>query len=237
MSKIKIIITCPEHGDFEQNAYSHLQGAGCPACAGVAKVNTKEFIQSAKKAHGDRFGYEKADYINSRTKIIITCPEHGDFDQNANDHLRGHGCGKCYRKAEGRIGEYLNFHHIVYKEYRIEDRFFDYYLPEYNLIIERDGQQHYKIIGFFANGDENYLVKQQANDLYKTLLAKKYGHKITRIPYWLTAEQEEQEIANILAGNPTYPDVPDLSQRETKPLPGMFLPQPTNNFLGFVREL
>ena len=118
----------------------------------------------------------------------------------------------------------------------IENRFFDYYLPEYNLIIERDGQQHYKHVGLFANGDKNYLIKQQANDLCKTQLAKKYGHKIARIPYWLTAEQEEQEIANILAGNPTYPDVPDPNQEETKPLPGMFLPQPTNNFLGFVRE-
>ena len=109
-------------------------------------------------------------------------------------------------------------------------------MPEYNLIIERDGQQHYRNVDLFAHGDKDYLAKQKVNDLYKTQLAKKHGYKISRIPYWLTPDQEEQEIANILAGNPTYPDVPDTSQRETKPFPGMFLPQPTNNFLSFVRE-
>lgn len=28
----KVIITCPIHGDFEQLAYNHLQGKGCPKC-------------------------------------------------------------------------------------------------------------------------------------------------------------------------------------------------------------
>ena len=40
--------------------------------------------------------------------------------------------------------------------------------------------------------------------------AKKEGYKIARIPYWLTKKEEEIEIDNILAGKPTYPDVPDL---------------------------
>ena len=61
--------------------------------------------------------------------------------------------------------------------------------------------------------------KQQENDRYKTELAKKHGYKIARIPYWLNDDQVEKEIDNILAGNPSYPDVPDLKQAETKPLP------------------
>ena len=54
---------------------------------------------------------------------------------------------------------------------------------------------------------------------YKTKLAKDNGYKIARIPYWLTPEEEEIEIDNILAGKPTYPDVPDLEQEKTKPKP------------------
>jgi very-short-patch-repair endonuclease len=31
-NQIKVIITCPIHGDFSQNPLSHLQGNGCPNC-------------------------------------------------------------------------------------------------------------------------------------------------------------------------------------------------------------
>ena len=33
------------------------------------------------------------------------------------------------------------------------------------------------------------------------------------------AEERVKEIQNILDGKPTYPDVPDLEQAKTKPLP------------------
>jgi len=48
---------------------------------------------------------------------------------------------------------------------------------------------------------------------------KKHDYKIARIPYWLTDEEVEREIDNILAGEPTYPDVPDLEQAKTQPKP------------------
>ena len=37
------------------------------------------FIEKAISKFGDKFKYDKVDYINSSTKIIITCPIHGDF--------------------------------------------------------------------------------------------------------------------------------------------------------------
>ena len=60
---------------------------------------------------------------------------------------------------------------------------------------------------------------QHKNDKYKTKLAIKEGFKIARLPYWLTKKEEEIEIENILAGKPTYPNIPDLQQVKTKPRP------------------
>jgi len=233
--RTKVAIICPKHGKFRQRPFLHLKGSGCKKCV-FRVTNTEEFIQQARKVHGDKFDYSKVEYENGQTKVTIICSKHGEFPQDPSSHIKGSGCPRCTNKAEGRIADYLNQRHIIHRCFRIEDRYFDFYLPEYNLIIERDGQQHYRHVELFSNGNKDYLAKQKVNDLYKTQLAKKYGHKIARIPYWLTPDQEEQEIANILAGNPTYPDVPDTSQRETKPFPGMFLPQPTNNYLSFVRE-
>ena len=67
--------------------------------------------------------------------------------------------------------------------------------------------------------DDNGFEENTKNDKVKTKLAKEAGLKIARIPYWLTQEEEEIEIENILDGKPSYPDVPDLKQAETKPLP------------------
>ena len=62
----------------------------------MPKRFTKEdFIERAKEVHGDKYDYSKVKYINTRTKVCIVCPEHGEFWQTPGDHIAGHGCQKC----------------------------------------------------------------------------------------------------------------------------------------------
>ena len=42
---------------------------------------------------------------------------------------------------------------------------------------------------------------------------------LCRIPYWLSEKEERKEIQNILNGQLTYPDLLDLEQVKTKPIP------------------
>ena len=76
-AKAKITITCRLHGDFDQQAFSHLSGSGCPKCSGKNKTN-EEFIANAKDIHNDTYDYSKTEYINSEKKIIVICKEHGE---------------------------------------------------------------------------------------------------------------------------------------------------------------
>ncbi len=100
-SKEKLIITCKEHGDFEQRPNAHLSGHGCAACSfelvsqGKMVASAKVFIEKARAKHGDRYDYSKVIYNGTREKVIITCSEHGDFEQMAKSHLNGSGCAKC----------------------------------------------------------------------------------------------------------------------------------------------
>lgn len=94
-SSTKIIITCPEHGDYEQRPTNHLQGRGCRKCSNVEKYTSETFIEKAKTIHGDRFEYNKSIYTSANSYITITCKQHGDFEQSAASHLRGFGCSKC----------------------------------------------------------------------------------------------------------------------------------------------
>lgn len=60
---------------------------------------TKEsFIGEAHKVHGDKYDYSKVEYHNSHTKVCIICPEHGEFWQTPNSHLRNQNCPNCGRR-------------------------------------------------------------------------------------------------------------------------------------------
>lgn len=58
-------------------------------------MTQEEFIYKAKQIHGDKYDYSKVEYMNNHTKICIICPDHGEFLQSPNHHLRGAGCPKC----------------------------------------------------------------------------------------------------------------------------------------------
>lgn len=96
----KLTIICPKHGNFEQVPYSHLIGNGCNKCADVVRADKKRtsaeaFISNARKAHGERYDYSHLVYVNSRTKVIIACSEHGNFEQLPYNHLNGMDCPAC----------------------------------------------------------------------------------------------------------------------------------------------
>lgn len=93
----KVVITCPLHGDFQQRPSAHLfgNGQGCPTCGGRDGKTTEDFINDAKKLHGVKYTYDKVVYTGALHNVTITCPEHGDFEQQASNHITKNGCPAC----------------------------------------------------------------------------------------------------------------------------------------------
>jgi hypothetical protein len=104
-AKTPICIICQIHGEFKQSPSKHLSGQGCPICGKERKgrkwLTLEEFISKAKKIHGDKWDYSKVIIRKSTSKIILTCPVHGDFTQIARNHLIGLGCRKCSSTSNG----------------------------------------------------------------------------------------------------------------------------------------
>ena len=67
------------------------------------RLTTEEFVQKAKKIHGGAYDYSKVIYVDTKTKVCIICPKHGDFQQTPNNHLQGQGCPKCADIANGDV--------------------------------------------------------------------------------------------------------------------------------------
>ena len=71
------------------------------------RSNTQEFIEKARKIHGDKYDYSRVEYINCYTPIIIICPIHGEFKQAPTNHLAGKGCPSCSRNKKMTQDEFL----------------------------------------------------------------------------------------------------------------------------------
>lgn len=83
----KLKIECKTHGVFEQTPHNHLKPRNCPQCKkqtlSKAKLsNSKKFILSAKKIHGDKYDYGLVVYQGVKIPVFIHCKVHGVFEQN-----------------------------------------------------------------------------------------------------------------------------------------------------------
>ena len=97
----QITVTCPVHGDFEQRAYNHQAGRGCPAC-GVLQhgqsqaLSLPDVVVRAREVHGDTYEYP-GPYLGFGRKMPITCRTHGEFQQTPANHIAGKtGCPACH---------------------------------------------------------------------------------------------------------------------------------------------
>ncbi len=184
----KVIISCPKHGEFSMTPDNFLRGQGCPKCGReLRSSNTDEFIERARQLHPE-YDYSKVNYVNSKEKVIISCPKHGEFSMTPNSFLNGHSCPKCSEsKGEGIIRNWLEKHRFDYEcQCRLQGLKqypYDFYLPKYNLLIEYNGEQHYKEVPVFhrKNGDfEGQLMRDHIKKDY----AEKNGYDLLVIPYW-----------------------------------------------------
>lgn len=99
-AKTKVCIICPEHGEFWQEAHSHLRVCGCAVCGlrKRSKSRTKPYksiLKIFKDVHGDKYDYSNVEYVNTEGKIRIICPIHGEFLKRVRNHIDGEGCPKC----------------------------------------------------------------------------------------------------------------------------------------------
>ena len=197
-SKTKVCIICSEHGEFWQAPCNHNRYEGCPECAkrkfnpDLRPKTTEEFLKDAKYWHGDKYNYSKVVYKNSKSKVIIICPEHGEFQQIASAHTRGQGCPLCRgSKGEESIASYLNINNIKFiPQYTISineninqsgNAYIDFFLPELNIMIEFNGEQHYMPLKHFG-GELNYN-RQVVRDNYVKQYCLNNNIKLIEIRY------------------------------------------------------
>lgn len=164
---IEVEIICPTHGSFLQ----------------IPNCSSKKFhiSDSVNKARPDLVKYfaDKKDSLeytpHSNKKIKLKCPDCGYKKNIVLNNLsnRGFICPICGdgisipEKFMANLLKELNISfEIQYMPKWSQNKRYDFYLPDYNIIIETHGGQHYK-----NTGRGRSLEKEQKNDRFKKKIA------------------------------------------------------------------
>jgi len=153
-TKVKII--CNNHGIFEQNTQTHINGAICPKC------ENDKFVRIAKKIHNNRYDYSLVEYIKASIKVKIKCKIHGIFEQTPNNHItKKHNCPKCgnISRRISRINQIskdkFNGNQIIPSYNQIGCELFDKISKENNIHIQHamnGGEFYIKELGYWIDG-------------------------------------------------------------------------------------
>ena len=183
LTNVKII--CPIHGEFWQIPHTHTkQKSGCSKCAQICRnerrlLTKEQFIEKARKVHGDKYDYSEVKYINALTNVKIICPIHGEFWQISNNHVsRGDGCPKCsflFSKPEEELRQFIQL--LVPSAYKtakgeiIPKQELDVYISELKIAFEFQGEYWHK----------HHHVDIEERDERKRQLCQKLGIRLYEI--------------------------------------------------------
>lgn len=207
-TKIEILcLSCNK--TFWQTYNSHLSGCGCPQCGKIkqgksSRLGSQKILERIKATHGDKYDYSKCVITIMDKKIQIICPNHGSFWQAPEKHIYGQGCPKC-RASHGERSIFMllqqnNINIVTQHSFNKHPELrgtgysyltFDFYLPDYNLCIEYDGEHHFNFGHYHKNSSVEDLCKIQQRDNTKNWFCMNNKIGLLRVPYWVNITKEK----------------------------------------------
>lgn len=172
------------------------KGTRCPACQHRSfKKTTDEFKKEVYDLVGDEYTV-LGEYVRTHTHLDMRHNECGHiYPVKPRMFLLGRRCPECKNKQKDSkavkfIENYLKDNNIQFEREKTFEGFnsnkrlntpysFDFFLPEYNLLLEFDGEQHFRA---FRNNVEK-LKKTHENDLIKNQWVKEHLISLVRLNY------------------------------------------------------
>ena len=180
-------------------------GYGCPKCGIIKQVDKR---RKTKEKYQEELVLLKnnitllGEYITSTTPILHKCTIcDNEWYATPNNILRGHGCPHCNSsKLEEIVEHYLTMNSISFNKGMKYCNLvgigsgklsYDFYLPQYNLLIECQGEQHERPVEYFG-GIKKFVI-QKIHDTRKRRYAQYHNIKLLEIWYY-----ENNKIDKIL---------------------------------------
>lgn len=177
-----------------------LRGYGCPEChkeklRNYSLKTQEQYVEEVRNINPNIIVVGK--YIGANIPISHKCTIcKNEWNAYPNNIIKGFGCPYCNEsKGEKEIGLLLDSYKIKYVR---QKRFcdcrdtrqlpFDFYLPDFNVVIEYNGKQHYEPIEYF--GGENSFKIQQLHDKIKKDYCENNNIRFLSIPYYSNIKEK-----------------------------------------------
>jgi len=123
-------------------------------------------------------------FKSSRAKYLFDCVEcETTFQISLYSVIAGSWCPLCKNKTEGKLFKQLKeMYPSLETQFKrdwcknIQHLLFDFCIPEFNIIIELDGRQHFDQVSNWSSPEEQFT-----NDKYKEKCANENGYSVIRI--------------------------------------------------------
>lgn len=208
----KILHRCKIDGhEWTARPSAILMGNGCPMCQRrmvrnrLAKT-TEEYIKELATINKDVVVL--GEYVNAKTQITHKCLIcDWEWDVVPESLLCGHGCPQCSKSSksngEKNVANWLGKNKIAYKKQKTFADCknecvlrFDFYLPDYNILIEYNGKQHYEPVDYF--GGQETFERQVLKDKIKEEYCKKNNIPLFKIPYFKDINEELLRLNDLI---------------------------------------
>lgn len=178
----------------------------CPICSKNKKLTIEEMQKIAIERNGKCIS-EK--YINSNTKLLWECKfGHQWMAKPRQIKNLNRWCPICNESLGERIIDgYLKRNNVLFEREKkfknCKGKRFDFYLPEYNILIEYDGKQHFMPVNFYGCSNEKaektYLYSKHSDEI-KNKYCLDNNIRLIRIPYTIKNIEDylNNELQNIL---------------------------------------
>lgn len=217
----KVWIKCQEkkyHPDYMISCADFINGKRCPYCAGkkVAKEDSLGYRYPESIKLWVQKNCSPYDFMpGSNKQVYWKCEKHGQYRRSIIQEVNADFvCPKCRAgmnesKLQKKVREYIEF---LYDDIKHENQCtvlpinpktkyplpFDNEIVQLKLIIQVNGEQHYKATPFFfkkernneINSPEEQLIYRQKIDKYKKDYALSHGYHYLEIPYWADDKKE-----------------------------------------------
>lgn len=224
--KGKIKFICSRHGEQEMIVDNLLHGHKCFDCSYETRFDnirkSQEEVKLGIESINENTWLNPGEFRNVTTPNLRImcglCKEHS-FTVSYSNYLK-HGVNRCRHCStiesigEKMVREYLEQHNIRFvSEYRgfidckdLRVLPYDFYLCDYNAVIEFDGEQHYWDI----YGDGSF-EKTQKHDQIKNNYCMEHNIPLLRIPYWYRDNNAEfEQLLNIFINSLNIIQVEDI---------------------------
>ena len=201
-----VAIGCHLHGTFWQKPEYHWTGSGCPNCfnefrrGAGQRDSVDSFVAKATAIWGSAFDFSNVVYVNSQTRIRVTCNTHKiQCDTKPNWLLNGYNpCPHCnHMKSSGESDVFSLLSNLVPAEARnrtiLKPKELDIYLPEQKLAIEYCGEFWHSL------GDPESARKDRRKHIDKYRQCKEQGIRL--ITLWESEWQEHNYAVKRLLRN------------------------------------